>query len=60
MKKDILEILVCPVCRGGLELNMEEEREGKVISGALHCSKCDVRYPIEDGIPNLLPPEHSG
>ena len=57
MKKDLMEILACPVCKGGLQLSIDEESEDDVISGALLCSPCNERYPIEDSIPNLLPPE---
>ena len=57
MKKTLTDILACPVCRGELALSVETEEEGEVIKGALHCGKCGVDYPIEDGIPNLLPPE---
>jgi len=57
MKKDLMDILACPVCKGDLELSIEEENEKEVVTGTLYCSKCDVRYPIVDTIPNLLPPE---
>jgi uncharacterized protein YbaR (Trm112 family) len=55
MKRSLMDILVCPVCKGPLELKVEEEGEGEVIKGSLRCSKCNVVYPIADGIPNLLP-----
>lgn len=57
MRKDLMEILACPVCKGPLELTVEEEDQREVITGALFCSKCSERYPIEDRIPNLLPPD---
>ena len=57
MRKDLMEILACPVCKGGLQLRIDEESEDDVISGALLCSPCNESYPIEDSIPNLLPPE---
>jgi len=57
MKKDLMDILACPVCKGDLELSIEEENETEVVTGTLYCSKCGVRYPIVDTIPNLLPPE---
>lgn len=57
MRKDLVEILACPVCRSPLELTVAEEKGGEVISGHLACAKCNERYPIEDRIPNLLPPE---
>jgi uncharacterized protein YbaR (Trm112 family) len=57
MKRSLVEILACPVCKRELELKVEEEGEGEVIKGYLRCGKCQHDYPIEDGIPNLLPPE---
>lgn len=53
-----MDILACPMCKGDLELSIEEEdARGEILEGSLYCKKCDERYPIEDGIPNLLPPE---
>jgi uncharacterized protein YbaR (Trm112 family) len=57
MRKDIVDILACPVCKGDLELTVEEEKNGDVIKGSLECKKCSEVYPIEDGIANMLPPE---
>jgi uncharacterized protein YbaR (Trm112 family) len=57
MKKDLMEILCCPVCKGDLELTIKKESGDEVVDGTLHCKKCNEDYPIEDGIPNLLPPE---
>ncbi len=52
-----MEILACPVCKGELELSVAEENEKEIVTGSLHCPRCDVHYPIEDTIPNLLPPD---
>ena len=57
MKRELMDIIVCPVCKGKLELTVDEESEEEIISGSLYCQKCDYRYPIENSIPNLLPPE---
>lgn len=57
MKKDLMEILACPVCKGELELTVVDEDGDEVITGSLLCPACDETYPIEDTIPNLLPPE---
>jgi uncharacterized protein YbaR (Trm112 family) len=57
MKPDLMEILCCPVCRGDLTLKVTKEKEKEIIEGTLTCAKCAVDYPIEDGIPNLLPPD---
>ncbi len=55
-----MEILACPVCKGTLDLKIETEEGDEVVSGALACAGCDESYPIEDTIPNLLPPELRG
>lgn len=57
MKKELVDILVCPVCKGKLKLKIEKENEGEIVTGSLHCPRCNVRYPIADTIPNLLPPD---
>lgn len=40
----LLRILVCPVDRGQLRAEATE----------LVCATCGRRYPVEDGIPNML------
>lgn len=53
-----MDILRCPVDKGTLELDVTEEADdGEVLAGTLTCTECSHAYPIEDGIPNLLPPE---
>ena len=43
---DLLDILVCPQCKG--ELTYSEEIP------ALDCSACRLRYRVEDDIPVML------
>lgn len=57
MKRELMKILVCPVCKGELKLTVDEENEKEIVTGSLYCPKCNVTYPITDTIPNLLPPE---
>ena len=57
MKKETLSIMICPVCRGALAAKAEEENSFEIISGNLYCSVCDIYYPIEYKIANMLPPE---
>ncbi|XGI84310.1 methytransferase partner Trm112 [Halorutilales archaeon Cl-col2-1] len=58
MKPDLMDIICCPVCKSDLELTVnEEDDDGEIIEGSLYCENCDETYPIEDGIPNLLPPD---
>lgn len=47
LKKELLDILACPKCKGGLDYSRKEEK--------LICSKCRLKYGIIDGdIPNML------
>ncbi len=46
LSQEILEILVCPKCKGELEYRPDEE--------ALLCHACRLRYEIDDGIPIML------
>ena len=57
MRRDLMDILVCPVTKEPLELVVDEEEDGEVLRGHLYSRSIDFKYPIEDGIPNLLPPE---
>lgn len=47
MDKKLLEILVCPLCKGKLLLKKDE----------LICGFDRLAYPIRDGIPVMLEPE---
>jgi uncharacterized protein len=42
----LLEILVCPRCKGELEQQNEPE--------SLVCHACRLRYEVRDGIPIML------
>ena len=57
MKKDLMDILACPVCKGELVLHSEKEEGDEVITGSLECAACNESYHIEESIPNLLPPD---
>lgn len=56
MKQDLMNILACPVCKTHpLLLKIVLQKGDDIVSGSLNCPKCQVTYPIEDSIPNLLP-----
>lgn len=55
MRRDLMEILCCPVCKGDLTLKVEQEEGEEIVTGTLSCAHCGVDYPIEDTIPNLIP-----
>lgn len=49
MDNKLLEILVCPVCKGPLHYDRSAQE--------LVCSPCRLAYAIRDGIPVMLPEE---
>ena len=57
MQRDLLDILCCPNDKGDLALAVKKEEGGEILEGTLTCATCGHVYPIEEGIPNLLPPE---
>lgn len=52
-----MDILCCPVCKKELQLEVAREEGDEIIEGKLTCPFCNHVYKIEDGIPNLLPPD---
>jgi uncharacterized protein YbaR (Trm112 family) len=46
LKKELLDILCCPKCKGELEYKPEQE--------TLTCTFCKARYPVRNGIPIML------
>ena len=44
--KELLDILVCPSCRGEIEYREQEE--------VIVCTQCGLRYPVRDDIPVML------
>ena len=46
LSKDLIDILVCPKCKGRLTLN--EKKDGLI------CEKCRLLYEIRNDIPVML------
>jgi uncharacterized protein YbaR (Trm112 family) len=46
IKKELLDILVCPKCKGSLRWDKDKDR--------LICNECKLAYPIKDDIPVML------
>lgn len=46
LNKELLDILVCPHCKGALTLTQKED--------GLICNACKLHYPIKEGIPVML------
>jgi uncharacterized protein YbaR (Trm112 family) len=53
---ELMEILVCPMCRGELDLRITEQEGDEIVEGVLTCTRCGETYPIVNTIPNMLPP----
>ena len=60
VNEELMDIVCCPVDKAELELEVEDREGEEIIEGTLTCSECGAVYPIEDGIPNLLPPDMQG
>ena len=46
LDKELLDILVCPKCKGDLDYNSEKQ--------SLSCYACMLRYRVDDDIPIML------
>ncbi|PSQ51635.1 hypothetical protein BRD20_10300 [Halobacteriales archaeon SW_8_65_20] len=57
MQESLLDIICCPLDKSALELESIRRDDDEVLDGRLVCTECSEEYPIEDGIPNLLPPD---
>jgi SAM-dependent methyltransferase/uncharacterized protein YbaR (Trm112 family) len=51
MKKVLLDFLACPDCRGEIVGDFEGELE----EGELRCKDCQRCFPVQQGVPALLP-----
>lgn len=47
--KELLDILACPVCKGNITYDEENQK--------LVCDECGRKYPVRDGIPVMLEEE---
>ena len=54
MRRELLGLLACPVCRCEFDLRESITEEGEVLEGRLICSGCNKEFPVADGIPKLL------
>lgn len=57
MKLRLLDYLACPDCAGDLRLerSLEKDPDGEVLEGSLRCGQCHRLFPIQRGVPRLLP-----
>ncbi|WP_049912277.1 methytransferase partner Trm112 [Halorubrum kocurii] len=57
MKESLMDVVCCPLDKADLDLDVDERDDDEILAGTLTCTECGETYPIEDGIPNLLPPD---
>jgi len=48
LSPSLLSYLACPLCKGTLEI---------MVTNQVECLSCQAVYPVDDGIPILLPPQ---
>ena len=46
LNKELIDILACPKCKGGLDLRTDES--------AFECGACKLAYLVVDDIPNFI------
>lgn len=51
IRKELLDIICCPKCKGDLSFDSEKD--------LLRCVKCGKTYAVKNDIPILLP-DHNG
>lgn len=54
MKRDLLELIVCPECGAEFELVDSSTVGAEIVSGRLECSDSGHAYPIRDSIPRFV------
>ena len=58
MKKEFVELIICPACLPQeipVKSDIQEVEKNEILYGRLFCPRCRCHYPIEEGIAELLP-----
>lgn len=55
MKNELLQLIKCPDCGGGICIDYVDVYKDEIINGTLICEACQGIFHIEEGIPRLLP-----
>jgi SAM-dependent methyltransferase len=53
LKEKLLSYLVCPSCKGSLDLSVSQLDQNEIIEGALRCQSCATSFPISAGVPRF-------
>ena len=54
MRARLLDLMVCPSCKGSCSLAASRQGQGVIEEGTLTCRGCGRTYPIRNGVPRLL------
>ncbi|MGD1100588.1 MAG: methyltransferase domain-containing protein [Terriglobia bacterium] len=54
MKPRLAELLVCPECSASLQLKIQDQNCGEIITGSFVCPACRQEFPIREGIPRFV------
>ncbi len=46
MDQELLQLLACPKCKGAIDYKPE--------ASAIHCTACNLAYPVRNDIPVML------
>lgn len=55
MKPSVLDVIVCPRCKGDLTLDTSVKEANEILEGSLTCAQCGQVYPITNGVPRFVP-----
>lgn len=55
MRRPLVDLLVCPECRGPIQISdVKEENSVRIMQGTLRCTACGKTYAVEKGVPRLV------
>ncbi|HZD56065.1 MAG TPA: methyltransferase domain-containing protein [Anaerolineales bacterium] len=53
---EMVEIMCCPTCKqSDLRAEIVNQVDNRIEEGLLICDNCHNNYPVQDGVPNLIP-----
>ena len=54
MKREYLEFLCCSNCHSDFQLEVDDEKQDRIKSGALICNNCKKKIAIRNYIPRFI------
>lgn len=53
----LLDMLACPICHGGLDWEITEEKDNRIETAQAICPECSAAYPVREGVGLFLTPD---